>query len=160
EYAGRPRCKGSEGKATWPGTKQIYRRFDTAGRMESDVVALARETCAGEPLLVCVMRQGRRLGGSPPLSALRERVKRQLEILPSQLRSLTAATPFPVSLSAPLQQLAGQLGLESGDGGTGPRPDVRSRHHLGLLSHIHADGIPPGDETDGSDDETGPQSVA
>ena len=28
EYAGQPRRKRSEGKATWPGRKQVYRSYD------------------------------------------------------------------------------------------------------------------------------------
>ena len=30
EYAGRPRRKRSEGKATWPGRKQVFRSYDGA----------------------------------------------------------------------------------------------------------------------------------
>src|SRR5206468_13061473 len=33
EYAGRPRRKRSEGKATWPGRKQVYRRHGSDGRL-------------------------------------------------------------------------------------------------------------------------------
>ena len=33
EYAGTPRRKWSEGKATWPGRKQVWRTYDTNGRM-------------------------------------------------------------------------------------------------------------------------------
>src|SRR3970282_1306077 len=33
EYAGRPRRKRSEGKATWPGRKQVYRRYRPDDRM-------------------------------------------------------------------------------------------------------------------------------
>jgi nicotinate phosphoribosyltransferase len=33
EYAGRARRKRSEGKATWPGRKQVYRQYGADGRM-------------------------------------------------------------------------------------------------------------------------------
>jgi len=36
EYAGRPRRKRSEGKATWPGRKQVYRRLTTDGTFAED----------------------------------------------------------------------------------------------------------------------------
>ncbi len=34
EYDGEPRRKRSEGKATWPGRKQVYRRYDSDGRWQ------------------------------------------------------------------------------------------------------------------------------
>ncbi len=36
EYAGRARRKHSEGKATWPGRKQVFRRTDDQGRLAGD----------------------------------------------------------------------------------------------------------------------------
>jgi len=36
EYAGLPRRKRSTGKATWPGRKQVWRRYDSHGRMIVD----------------------------------------------------------------------------------------------------------------------------
>ena len=40
EYAGLPRRKRSAGKATWPGRKQVWRRYGPDGRMAGDVVSL------------------------------------------------------------------------------------------------------------------------
>ena len=40
EYEGRPKRKRSEGKATWPGRKQIYRRVDAGGRIAGDVLTV------------------------------------------------------------------------------------------------------------------------
>ena len=39
EYAGQARRKRSEGKATWPGRKQVFRQFAGAGEMAQDVLA-------------------------------------------------------------------------------------------------------------------------
>ena len=68
EYAGAPRRKRSDKKATWPGRKQVWRRYDADGRMAGDRIALERSSSAAaangageEPLLHCVMRDGRRL---------------------------------------------------------------------------------------------------
>jgi len=36
EYAGVARRKRSEGKATWPGRKQVYRNYDDNGMMSGD----------------------------------------------------------------------------------------------------------------------------
>src|SRR5438093_1304162 len=45
-------------KATYPEPKQVYRRRGPDGRFTEDLVALASETLAGEPLLVPVIRTG------------------------------------------------------------------------------------------------------
>jgi len=62
EYAGIPRRKTSEGKATWPGRKQVYRTFET-GRMSSDIIAPEDDRHEGEPLIhpVAVRQHGRHL---------------------------------------------------------------------------------------------------
>ncbi|MCR6628639.1 MAG: nicotinate phosphoribosyltransferase [Magnetospirillum sp.] len=49
EYAGEARRKTSEGKATWPGRKQVFRRFDADRRMADDLLALEGEDAPGEP---------------------------------------------------------------------------------------------------------------
>ena len=51
-YGGRPVMKLSDGKASLPGGKQVFRRYDADGKMAGDVIALADETLeSGEPLL-------------------------------------------------------------------------------------------------------------
>lgn len=109
EYAGRPRRKRSEGKVSWPGRKQVWRRYDTAGRMSGDVIALEGETADGEPLLVPVMRAGRRTSAAEPLAVSRARAAAQLEQLPEALRSLDSAPPYPVVFSTGLRKLADTL---------------------------------------------------
>src|SRR5205807_1233906 len=52
-----PKMKRSEGKATLPGRKQVYRSAD------HDVLALADERMDGRPLLGQVMAGGRRVDG-------------------------------------------------------------------------------------------------
>jgi nicotinate phosphoribosyltransferase len=110
EYAGQPRRKRSEGKATWPGRKQVYRRFDADGRALGDVVTLDGEgdeaASAGQPLLEPVMRGGRRLAPSPPLMVLRRRTLAQLQRLPPGVRGLDPAAPYPVTIAPALQALA------------------------------------------------------
>jgi nicotinate phosphoribosyltransferase len=106
-YDGRARRKRSEGKATWPGAKQVCRRFDAAGRMAGDVVQRADEPPAGQPLLQPVMRGGRRLAPSPSLAELRADHAAQMLALPDALRGLApAAPPYPVAISQGLRELA------------------------------------------------------
>ena len=40
DYAGMPRRKQSAGKETWPGRKQVWRRYDMNGRMTGDTISL------------------------------------------------------------------------------------------------------------------------
>ncbi|HEX7640044.1 MAG TPA: nicotinate phosphoribosyltransferase, partial [Burkholderiaceae bacterium] len=56
-FAGVPRRKRSEGKATWPGARQVSRRLDADGRLAGDTVHLLDEPCAGRPLLQPCMRR-------------------------------------------------------------------------------------------------------
>jgi len=110
EYAGKPRRKRSTGKATWPGRKQVYRRYDRAGRLENDVITVEGDTQPGEALLVPVMRNGRRLAAPEGLAAIRERAAGQLVKLPDSLRALeSAASPYRVEIAPALRELAGQV---------------------------------------------------
>lgn len=123
EYGGRPRRKRSEGKATWPGVKQVYRERDREGRFSCDHLALAGESAPGDPLLRPVMRGGRRLQPPPTLEGIRAHAAAQLQALPDSLRSLTRTVPYPVIVSESLQSLAQELDAEqdaSRAGGGGP----------------------------------------
>jgi nicotinate phosphoribosyltransferase len=132
EYAGRPLRKRSEGKATWPGQKQVYRSFDSDGRMSHDVVALETESRKpapslsnepalslsneGEPLLRLVMEQGRRIAPPVALEAARSLAADNLSRLPAALRSLEPATPHDVRISPGIHKLAKAVDLAT-DGG-------------------------------------------
>lgn len=116
EYAGRARRKRSEGKATWPGRKQVYRKYDSPeGCMAGDVVTLAENDFhEGEPLIVPVMQTGRRLEEDMGLDVVRERTLANYARLPKSLKTLDAAPAYPVEISASLQALAKQLDEGSG----------------------------------------------
>ena len=109
EYEGRPRRKRSEGKATWPGRKQVCRRYDPAGLLAGDVLGLAGDAASGTPLLQPVLRKGRRSTPYPSLAAARERARAELARLPEALRSLDAAEPYAVDVAPSLRALAEQL---------------------------------------------------
>src|SRR5271170_723426 len=54
DYAGLPRRKRSENKATWPGRKQVWRRYDAGGKIAGDLLSLDTDDVrsgGGEPLL-------------------------------------------------------------------------------------------------------------
>ncbi len=106
EYAGRARRKRSEGKATWPGRKQVFRHRDRDGRLVRDVLTLEADRQAGEPLLVPCMRARRRLAPAPSLEEARRRAARQLAQLPEHLRRLETAPPYEVEVTPALRELA------------------------------------------------------
>jgi nicotinate phosphoribosyltransferase len=108
EYGGRARRKRSAGKATWPGRKQVYRRYAGDGTFAADVVALETEACEGEPLLRPVMERGRRLS-QPSLKSAREHALSQLARLPRALRYLQAAPVYEVAISDGLKALAAEV---------------------------------------------------
>ena len=109
EYAGIARRKHSTGKATWPGRKQVWRRYGPDGRMAGDVVSTDGDRRDGEPLLRLVMRQGRRVGPSPTLADGRIRAARDLERLPEALRGLEPEALYPVEIAPPLVELAAEV---------------------------------------------------
>ncbi len=123
EYAGLPRRKRSENKATWPGRKQVWRRYDADGRMSGDVLSLADHEKAGEPLIHPVMLGGRRLQPAPSLDDIRRRAKRELECLPEALRQLTPGATYPVEVADDLVKLAAEVDRRL-------RSEVRRQHAM------------------------------
>jgi nicotinate phosphoribosyltransferase len=107
EYAGRACRKRSEGKATWPGRKQVYRIRDREGRLTRDIVALENDSVEGEPLLQPLMRRGRRIAAATPtLTELRQRVRTELSSLPEPLRRLESGAQHPVEIARSVRALA------------------------------------------------------
>ncbi|MFA5016902.1 MAG: nicotinate phosphoribosyltransferase [Methylobacter sp.] len=106
EYAGIARRKRSEGKATWPGRKQVYRNYDDNGMMSGDTVTVDNAPYPGQPLLQWVMQGGKTVAGQPTLVETREYARRQLNSLPMSLRQLSNTPEYPVIISAELQALA------------------------------------------------------
>ena len=113
EYAGSGRMKLSKNKSALPGRKQVFRRI-ADGQAVGDVIARQDEKLEGRALLEMVMRQGQRLpAGKVSLQQSREHCRRELELLPSELRSLPPAEhPYPVEISAALTADRDKLRLQ------------------------------------------------
>ena len=111
-YAGRPVRKRSEGKATWPGRKQVWRSLDAEGRWQNDVLDLAEETHPGSPLLQPVMRAGERIAPPESLDAIRNRVRREVWRLPEAALRIHAPEAPRVVPGPRLVALARQLDAE------------------------------------------------
>jgi nicotinate phosphoribosyltransferase len=112
QYGGKPRRKRSIGKATWPGTKQVFRERGEQGQLVGDRVVLVDEKASGEPLLIPLLAGGHRVGPLTPLSESREHCARELQGLPWPLRELGEAGEgerFPVVISDALRALAASV---------------------------------------------------
>lgn len=98
--------KRSEGKATWPGRKQVWRVFKD-GVAAEDRVTLADEPSRSDatPLLETVMRSGRRTQPGPTLGAVRRRCAEQMRTLPTRLLSIDCMESYRVEPDEALQQL-------------------------------------------------------
>jgi len=109
-YAGVARRKRSEGKATWPGIKQVCRSLAADGTIASDVIQLEGEPVAGQALLELQMRDGRRTTPAPLLSQLRADHARALRALPPGLRGLPRPRrAYRCEISPKLRELAQEV---------------------------------------------------
>ena len=102
------RLKLSRGKKTYPGAKQVY-RYSLDGVYHHDLVACQGERYPeAEPLLQCVMRDGRRVAPPPSLPNVQLYARECLARLPERFRRLKAADTYPVEVSGELQRLEEQ----------------------------------------------------
>ncbi len=105
EIDGIPVMKAASGKTTYPGRKQIFRRF-AAGQIESDCLGLMTDTVPNaEPLLQPVMQKGQRLQLPESLEAIAQRTARSVASLPDSVRRLDQPLPPRVEISANLLDL-------------------------------------------------------
>jgi nicotinate phosphoribosyltransferase len=109
EYAGLARRKRSAGKATWPGRKQVWRRYEQDGRIAGDILSLESDTQTGEALIELVMKDGRRVGAAPTLAEIRARAAHDLKRLPEPLRNLEPGATSPVEIADALVRLAAEV---------------------------------------------------
>ena len=112
----RSAAKFSDEKKTYPGRKQVFRFTGEEGTFSGDVIGLDDESFpTAEPLLVPVMRQGRRLEAAVQDPAATAQSARQRFLaargrLPERILALgTADPPFHVRYSARLEELCDQL---------------------------------------------------
>jgi nicotinate phosphoribosyltransferase len=104
-----PIMKLSEGKATLPGRKQVFRAKDKKGNFAKDVIALEKEKIGGEPLLIKVMEKGKIVYDLPSLEEIRKRALENLSKIPPKYKRLKGAPRYPVHLSPGLKRLTKDL---------------------------------------------------
>jgi nicotinate phosphoribosyltransferase len=120
EYAGKGRLKLSTGKPILPGRKQVF-RIEKDGEDVRDVIGCADEDPVGRPLLVPMMREGKRLSvGKVDLTTARQYAQEQIARLPERVRGITPADlPYPVEVSQKLADLQQRIIKELADHGEG-----------------------------------------
>ena len=101
-----PTMKLSAGKRTYPGRKQVWRVCER-GRAVHDLIGISDEAgpAGGAPLLQRVVRDGRRVGSSPPLVEMRAGTRSALAQLPSAVTRLEDPGTYPVRISQALETL-------------------------------------------------------
>ncbi|MCS7095918.1 MAG: nicotinate phosphoribosyltransferase [Nitrososphaerota archaeon] len=104
-----PIMKLSEGKATLPGRKQVFRFKDEHGKFMRDVIALEDEEVDGEPLLVKVIEKGNIIYDYPSIEDIRKRALENLSRLPDKYKKLVRPAEYPVQISLKLKKLMNDL---------------------------------------------------
>jgi len=99
----REAAKLTRAKATYPGRKQVFRHSSPAGKFAADKISIENEPENGQPLLIEIMRGGRRIAPPEPLSALRERCTASLAQLPERYRQIARVANYPVRYSKGLK---------------------------------------------------------
>lgn len=102
----REAAKLSQAKVTYPGRKQVIRETDKNGEWACDRIALENEPAeGGTPLLVEVMRGGRRTALPEPIADLRGRCTSGLGHLPERYRRIDRAAVYPVHYTKRLETM-------------------------------------------------------
>ena len=101
-----PTMKLSVGKRTYPGRKQVWRVYER-GQAAHDLIGRSDEAgpAGGAPLLQRVVRDGRRVGPSPPLVELRAGARSAIAQLPPAVLRLEDPGTYPVRISQALGAL-------------------------------------------------------
>lgn len=105
EIDGIPTMKQSNNKVTYPGRKQIFRRWEK-GEIHSDRLGLISESLEGEQaLLQLFLKQGKRVKHPASLAEIRDRTCNSVASLPAATRQLNQPQQLPIEISSPLREL-------------------------------------------------------
>ncbi|KKL97845.1 hypothetical protein LCGC14_1830360 [marine sediment metagenome] len=111
EYNNTPIIKISEEKITYPGIKQVYRRYDRNGILEEDIITLVNEPTPtnSESLLRPIMKNGRLIGNLPEIDEIQRYYFKNMKKLSQIYKNLEKVHPFKIKLSKNLMELTNQL---------------------------------------------------
>ncbi len=112
-YNSRPVMKLSSGKVSLAGPKQVFRQRDDEGFFKGDFIGLQDENVTDtEQLLILVMKGGKRLLQSQPLTEIQERFRNEFSQLPRAYRDLKGNLNYPVAITSRLRALQDQVSKE------------------------------------------------
>ncbi|KKM28150.1 hypothetical protein LCGC14_1567600, partial [marine sediment metagenome] len=111
EYNNIPRIKISEEKITYPGIKQVYRKFDENGILEEDIITIVNEPAPtnSESLLHPIMKNGRLVSNLPEIDEIQRYYFENMKKLSQIYKNLEKVHPFKIKLSKNLMELTNQL---------------------------------------------------
>lgn len=105
EIDGIPTMKQASKKVTYPGRKQVFRRWEN-GEIQSDRLGLSDESFVGEQaLLQLFFKQGRRVKSPASLAEISDRTSSSVASLPTATRQLNQPQHLLVEISPALQEL-------------------------------------------------------
>ncbi len=111
EHNGEPKIKISEGKKTFPGSKQVYRIFDKNGKFKEDFLLLEDEKPPenASPLLIPIMKNGQLIYELPTLDEIKEYCQEYIKKLPKKYKKLQQIKVQEVNISKKLEDLMDSL---------------------------------------------------
>jgi len=104
------RAKFSEGKVTYPGSKQVWRQTDKDGFFEKDMISMSDEKIEGaDSLLEPVMEKGRIVIPKPSIGDVRDRAKDQIQCLKEEYRKFRNPEVYPVGITKKITRALEEL---------------------------------------------------
>ena len=109
-----PTMKLSQAKHTYPGIKQVWRKYGLRGRFVKDIICLEGEKQKNaKPLLMKVMKKGKRIYKSPSMDKIRKYCLDGLLSLPFRYKRITEPLArYPVTPSIGLTRLTKKISRE------------------------------------------------
>lgn len=108
EKDGEPKMKLSPGKKTYPCEKQVW-RIEEGGKYKKDVLGVRKESQKGRPLLVDIIKDGELVYEKPSLEEIRERVQKELKMLPEGIKRINNPQEYEVKISNTLEDITANL---------------------------------------------------
>jgi nicotinate phosphoribosyltransferase len=110
EHGNRPVMKLSPGKVSWPGRKQVFRRYDSERRLKGDLIGLRSEQMDGaEPLLQKVMEHGKLTKPAASLESSRRIFREEFSRLAEPIKAIREPERYPVDFTPRLRALHDQV---------------------------------------------------
>lgn len=111
EHNEEPKIKISEGKKTYPGSKQVCRRIDKNGKFLNDFLVLENEVYPENtsPLLIPIMEDGKLVYNLPSIEEIKEYCEQNIEKLPEKYKKLKEINIKTLHISEKLDNLMKSL---------------------------------------------------